>query len=614
MSIQQAIDDELTNADPEDGPCGDISVSGEDGSFKMPKGLRLYCEKGGDATCSSAEGMNELTMLSYDNVKVTDFTDGIIRLEDCKQADIKTSGKVTIHVSNCDQLKLDIQGTNLTFSNCKVMTLKTQDCEIWSYNNQYQGDTQFQGGRLDSLGDQFETVSFKNLQLWVQKPTQGQDVTFDECAGAITQCQFDKLTVKGSKLQDYKGQYSDKCDIQDSTYSSRECEYQGDLSLKSGRYDLSEATLNGALDAQEAALSADALQVQGKVTVSGKSAAFGAPKFQDDVTVENCQVRISGGQLQGKFEASSSSLDSDNNQYQDDFTLTGGNLQSKLDTFSGNLEGTGLKGPNMIHAPQGSPQQLTLTGATNPTLRVSDVECQQGTVTGFGKVYMESCQVQDMTLSGFGLAVLNAGEFQQLTANQGGTLTANTSQISQGTIENVSMAQTAGASELTVTSCVMVDAGSSFVGLTGCTLFGTGSQVAGATGSVIFGVTCDVEMEASFAVCVGGTCTATGLSVVIPIGCDVTNDDGLTMGTGFDPAQNFLSLFAGGTGILSCLANLVANSVAGDVSVTSEVGAVTATAATAFSASAPAVSITGEATIIGGSTTLTMSGAIITEN
>lgn len=540
MSIQEKIDKHIES---EEVKRGVIVLNGESGSFTVPEGGRIILRDCSDVTCDGCEGRGELTIINGSNVTISDFKDGIIRLDKCDQiTELTTSENTRINVSGGKIEKLDITKTQALFIDCEFEDAKMDNCDVTSKKNKHQ-KIAVTGGALFSEDDEFQG-----------------EASFEEgCVAHLIAAKFsDKLTADTASLNLVKGSFEGEVEFTDSKVVDTEGEYQDKLTVSGDKSHtiLRESKLQKEFMHSDGVLVANALESEKEITIEKGSISAKGLKAQKDLTLTDCDVILTGAELNGTTTISSCASRLVDCKFEDDVTfeegaidserctykqviMTGGTIESVLDEFE-KFEGTGLIAQSKFFKPkqiqefkatgEDSSASLDLTGGEPQTMEIEDfgfvrmlkTDAQDLTCTKIATAFLTDCTTQTATFDECGTVVLDKGTADDATFTKCGQVLAATCEVSKISLDEVNCSSTSNVGDMTATKTTCIDSGSTIDG-TDCTLITTGSTS---------------TASASIVTASGGTVDASGSTVVLAAGADVTNEDCLTVGHGFNADLN----------------------------------------------------------------------------
>lgn len=663
MAIGQRVTDQSTDQLM---PRGSIVIKNDSGSFKLKKGIRLVLIDCSNVTCDDMEGQNELTCINCTEVTVSGGKDAVVRIEGNTQVQsIKLDSDCKLNLDNAQVQELDLTKTEVNLLNCKVQTAKFTKCDLQSYKNKYEELT-ISGGQSNLDQDEPQKITTSDDAIITTKKLQAQgDCKFENTVVSLQKAELQgDVTITDCRFTDNGGQYQKITASGDKTICVLlKSQTQGDLQLDDGSYSLSQIEPQGDIKSSNASINIKKVNSQGDLTIDTCNAIFVDCQIQGDIKATSSGLKSVKGQYQ-KFTGQDGALDSDGDQFQGEFSQTGGNVKLKKPQFSDKFTLDQVIAFNTIYKATGATEVMLtgdgdssievngIDGATQVTvnkfshaklskiqtqtadleeillLNASDCQFQSAAISDVSTLMFQQVDMQDCSVDHGATHVYDGCQLQQFASTDTNHLLLAASEVTQATVSDAQLVTTCGASDLTFLNCIVSDSGSTITSATDCTLSLQGSivvmatdctinlsggEITNATACVINNSGGDVTADVSSISTAGGTCTATGLSTVMASACEVTNLGGLTIGTGFDPSQSSGALMCDGTDVTlqATLGELNVFSIVGNINITAtalginEISGtiITRTAGTSITDSATttaAFGATGETTIDSG--------------
>jgi hypothetical protein len=539
------------------------TFTNDSGSFTLGQSQCLTVRQSPSAICTGSDGDNHLSLSEVQSVSVSNFKNGVLRIESCPQIQtIQVTGS-KVYTSDAQIQSVNLDTSESSLFNCTIQSFAIQQSDFNGFGNTYSGAASIGGGQTYSEKEIFNgALSLTGQAQLVINGAACSSITVNQSNFISNSCKASgSLTVTDGQVMDISSTFQDaSLSGDDTTAAFQKSTFQGQFSLTDGQVTLNSTIHQGQISLQNAQVNGQTVTAQGSVSFQTGNLVLASGTFQGSVSITDAATATSDNQFQGSVTLNDGSLDSSNNEYSGTFSQTGGNISSFSDTFQGPVTATGLVGPTIFRSAQGV-TTMDIEGDGGASLLISDTNPQTLTVKGFGHVRISGCKVSTLTASDCADITLEDSQIQTASVSDSAYLNTGSSTINNLTLDTVGLAITQDVSTLTAEDSAVIDRNSTIT-QTGGSLICNGSTVTG-TNLVINSTGGTIQQATGCTISANGTAvtTADKNTVITTTGGAITNN-GLSLGIGFNVLNQAASVLFDGT-------NLDVECTTGQVNITS---------------------------------------------
>jgi len=560
MGIQEVLDNQLKHKDC---PRYVVQIKNETGSLKVPKSVRVTLYECDSVTLEETEEGSEVNFVDCSSVTVSGCTKSILRFSKGSEIQQVTAEDSEVHFGDANVQQIELTRCTGAFINSQIQQGTLEESRFESSKNTFQ-QLEVTGGKFFSFEDEVQELTVSDKATGRFFKLQAEQATIEESQILLKQSQTQQLEVSDSALTDHKGEHEKFTSSgEKSTVRMRETKLSGETSFEEGSALLSKVECEGELSIEKCSFIGQELKVSSELSAKESKVVLADCEIESEATFEDSATRVRECSFQSEVTVEQGAYESDDSEYQSEFSLKEGTLISRNDTFSSSLSLEDLVHDSQIVHAEGM-MEFTATGGGTAGLKMVDCESQMTDISEMGILHCVDSDLGLLKLESVSVAILDECEGEMAEVTDVPFLNAATSTFTMMDLSDVQMALTAE-TDIVATNCGIND---------------IGSEIA-ADSCMINCRDSNVIANASLVNNIGGTVEGADVTVITTQGGETINLDGLTMGTGFDPDMQGGSLKFDGIDLTlqSTVGNVDIISRAGDITMTSDIGSIIATAA-----------------------------------